>query len=66
MMCYVHIADFRMRLLELDRSFTYSLCRGVEELYSLYTAIHDVINKNIDKLLRPREDEDNNCKASSH
>ena len=55
-----HIEDYEISLTEQDRSFTYTLCRGAEELYSTYTAIHDLITKNIDKLLRPRDDDDQN------
>ncbi|KAJ6225541.1 hypothetical protein RDWZM_004086 [Blomia tropicalis] len=63
---YPHIEDYQVCLLELDRTFTYNLCRGVEELYSIYTSIHDVITKNIDKLLRPRGEETRKDKTQSN
>jgi len=64
-MNYPHIEDQQINLAELERSFTYTLCRGVDELYSTYVGIYDQVSKNINKLLLPR-DEAFKCKEKPH
>lgn len=55
-MNFPQIEDHQKSLAELDIAFTYSLCRNVDELYNVYTAMHDLVTKDIEKLLRPRDE----------
>ncbi len=53
------VADYEGALVEADRAALYSLCRAAEDLYSTYTGLHDMASKNIERLLRPRDEDSN-------
>lgn len=54
---YPHIEDYQYSLKELDIDFMFILCCNVNQLYGSYTELHDIVVKNLDKLMQPRDDE---------
>ena len=54
-----HIEDYQAYLAEWDIAFSYTLCRLVHGLYFTYTIIHDLVSKDIEKILHPRDGDDN-------
>ncbi|XP_052248211.1 proteasome activator complex subunit 3-like isoform X2 [Dreissena polymorpha] len=51
---YPHIDDYRQSVRELDEKEYFSLRLTTAELRNHYASLHDLIIKNIDKILKPR------------
>lgn len=57
MIRHPHIEDCQYCLTEVDIETMFALCCNVNQLYASYTELHDIVVKNIDKLMQPRDDE---------
>jgi len=51
---YPHVEDYRRTVVELDEKEFISLRLVVTELRNHYASLHDLINKNIEKIKKPR------------
>jgi len=53
---YPHISDYRQAVVELDEKQFLSLRITLVEMRNHYAALHDMINKNLDKIRKPRSE----------
>lgn len=51
---YPHIADYRRAVIELDEKQFVSLRVTLAEIRNHYASLHDMINKNLEKIKKPR------------
>ena len=51
---YPHISDYRRSVTELDEKQFLSLRITLAEMRNHYASLHDMINKNLEKIKKPR------------
>ena len=55
-----HILDFKQALMERDQLEYFTLRIFLRDIRSNFATLHDLICKNLDKILKPKGDEDDN------
>lgn len=55
---YPHVADFKQSVLELDEKFFMTIRLVALELRNHYTTVHDILTKNLEKIKKPRSNND--------